>query len=66
MVELGNWPKGNNGEFKCTKENPMPLEMSNQGKWSHDDVEETDYDNDYRIEWRCNSCGYTWMTEMPD
>lgn len=63
---LENWQKNDRGHFVCSKEKPMPLEMKKEGRWEHDDVHETDYDGDYSIEWKCNSCGHIWRTEMPD
>lgn len=41
-----NWPKNEYGHFKCTKEKPIPLELKREGRWEHDDVNETDYDGE--------------------
>jgi len=53
---------------KCTKENPMPMPYIREPdtRWEHDDVHETDADSEYYIEYKCNSCGHVWRTEMPD
>lgn len=66
-VDLAAWPKNQNGILICNKEMPMPLHLAKgNGGWEHDDVHETDADSDSYIEYRCNSCGHVWRTEMPD
>jgi hypothetical protein len=59
------WPKNEHGDFVCSKDKPMPKWAVKEGRWEHDDVHETDYDNDYAIEYKCHSCGHIWKTEMP-
>ena len=65
-IFLENWSKNKWGHYICNKEKPMPLDMKKDGRWEHDDVHETDYDGEYSIEWKCNSCGHIFRTEMPD
>jgi hypothetical protein len=65
--ELKEWPRNPEGAYICTKAKPMPLSLAKgNGRWEHDDVNETDYDGEYSIEWKCNSCGHVWRTEMPE
>lgn len=56
------------GHRECTWKNPMPLSAKGIGRWQHpeDAVHETDYDGDYYIEYKCDACGHTWKSEMPD
>jgi len=44
----------------------MPYIREPDTRWEHDDVHETDADSEYYIEYKCNSCGHVWRTEMPD
>jgi hypothetical protein len=64
LASLPDWPKNERGHFICTKQRPMPKGAG--GRWEHDIVKETDADSDYYIEWKCQSCGHVWRTEMPD
>lgn len=66
MKDLEKHPKNTRGHFICSKENPMPLEHKNRGRWEHADVSETDYDGDWYIEYKCNNCGHIFRSEMPD
>ena len=51
----------------CNKERPMPEKRDHMGQqWMHMDVEETDTDSDYWIEYKCLNCGIVFRTEMPD
>lgn len=63
---LKNWPKNPRGDNICSRGKPMPIELEKEGRWEHDDVHETDYNGDYYIEYKCNSCGHVWKSEMPD
>jgi hypothetical protein len=56
------------GKRMCTWQRPMPQYISHIGKWKHpeDAVHETDYDSDYYIEYKCDACGHTWKSEIPD
>jgi len=50
----------------CTKENPMPLSLVNEGQWSHPNATEQDMDSDYYIYYHCPNCGLDFKVEMPD
>lgn len=64
--ELKNWPKNQHGHFICTKDKPMPEDFPKGSRWEHDDVHETDTDNEWYIEYRCHSCLHVWKSEMPE
>lgn len=56
------------GRRECTKLNPMPLIASGMGKWCHPDgmIREIDCSCDCCAAYKCEACGYTWKSELPE
>lgn len=52
--------------LQCTKDHPYTKERdSNNTQWEHDDVEEIDCSCDCCAKYKCNNCGLTWKSELP-
>lgn len=52
----------------CTPENPMP--KGAKGRWEHTNAHEVgDQEDGYPggdiVRYRCDNCGHTWETELP-
>lgn len=60
-----DWPKSEQGRYLCTKDKPMPNAGKLIGRWEHEEANETDYDSEYEIQYKCASCGHKWYEEMP-